>query len=364
MVKYDPDWEMKESNKQQVKSVSMANSEETMEKQDGSLEHDTGLIKLQREDKEISTVRRWIEEKHKPTQNELSSAGPMTKALWSQRDMLLITNDLLYRNWSDHKGTTLQAIVPFKERRKVLDLSHDHKTAGHLGITKTLSKIRQRYYWPGLQRDVRQYISACEICTMSKKATKRERAPMQILGSGAPMERIALDIVGELSPTTQRGNKYILVISDYFTKWVEAFAMPNMEAITVAEILAKEVIARYGVPSTIHSDQGKQFEGKVFSEMCSVLNIDKTRTTPYHPQSDGMVERFNKTLLTMLRTLVDENQSNWDDLLPYVLMAYRSVEQETTGSSPNYLMMGREVATPLDLMYEMPASVKPIPPNQ
>ncbi|KAK3106230.1 hypothetical protein FSP39_015710 [Pinctada imbricata] len=362
--KYDPDWEQQKSNETHVKSVSMVNTEETMVKQDNSIEPDTGLIEIQREDKEISTVRRWIEEKHKPTQNELSSAGPMIKALWSQRDMLVITNDLLYRNWSDHKGKTLQAIVPFKERRKVLDLSHDHKTAGHLGITKTLSKIRQRYYWPGLQRDVRQYISACDICTMSKKATKRERAPMQILGSGAPMERIALDIVGELSPTTQRGNKYILVISDYFTKWVEAFAMPNMEAITVAEILVKEVIARYGVPSTVHSDQGKQFEGKVFSEMCSVLNIDKTRTTPYHPQSDGMVERFNKTLLTMLRTLVDENQSNWDDLLPYVLMAYRSVEQETTGSSPNYLMMGREVATPLDLMYEMPASVKPIPPNQ
>ena len=95
-----------------------------------------------------------------------------------------------------------------------------------------------------------------------------------------------MDIVGEL-PRTEGNNGYILVVSDYFTKWVEAFAMPNMEAVTVANIVAKEVVARFGVPSAIHSDQGKQFEGKVFTEMCRVLNIKKTRTTPYHPQSEG-----------------------------------------------------------------------------
>ena len=140
--------------------------------------------------------------------------------------------------------------------------------------------------------------------------------------------------------------------------------MPNMEAATVANIVATEVVARFGVPSAIHSDQGKQFEGKVFTEMCRVLNIKKTRTTPYHPKSDGMVERFNKTLLSMLRTLVDENQTYWDELFPFVLMAYRSVEQETTGCSPNYLMFGRKVATPLEVMYRMPNLARNIPPNQ
>ena len=145
---------------------------------------------------------------------------------------------------------------------------------------------------------------------------------------------------------------------------MEAFAMPNMEAQTVAQFVAQEVVARFGVPYAIHSDQGKQFEGKVFTEMCKLLNIKKTRTTPYHPQSDGMVERFNKTLLAMLRTLVDDNQLNWDELLPYVLMAYRSVQHETTGCTPNYLMLGREVATPLDIVYEMPVAIKAIPQNQ
>ena len=157
--------------------------------------------------------------------------------------------------------------MPLKERRKVFSFCHDHPTAGHLGIRKTLSKIRQRYYWPGLQRDVRHYSGGCEVCSKAKKSTKKERAPMQIVGAGLPMERIAIDIVGEL-PMTRKGNQYILVISDYFTKWVESFPMRNMEAETVANILAREVIARFGVPGVIHSDQGKQFEGKVFTEMC------------------------------------------------------------------------------------------------
>ncbi|VDI24365.1 Hypothetical predicted protein [Mytilus galloprovincialis] len=122
---------------------------------------------------------------------------------------------------------------------------------------------------------------------------------MQVKESGYPMERIAMDILGEL-PASEKGNKYILVISDYYTKWTESHPMPNMEATTVANILMTEVISRFGVPTIIHSDQGSQFESHLFKEMCKLLQIEKTRTTPYHPKSDGMVERFNKTLATML----------------------------------------------------------------
>ena len=122
---------------------------------------------------------------------------------------------------------------------------------------------------------------------------------MEITRSGFPMERKAIDILGEL-PITERGNRYILVIGDYFTKWTECHAMPNMEASTVATIPIEQVVSRFGVPYIIHSDQGRQFESKVFAEMCKLLQITKTRTTAYHPKSDGMVERFNKTLVTML----------------------------------------------------------------
>ena len=137
--------------------------------------------------------------------------------------------------------------------------------------------------------------------------------------------------------------------------------MPNMEAQTVAQIIVNEVICRFGVRRVIHSDQGRQYESQLMSEVCKLLQIQKTRTTPYHPHSDGMVERFNKTLATMLSAYVSENHRDWDENIPYVLMAYQATEHESTGYSPNMLMLGRETGTPLDLIYEMPAQWKKVP---
>ena len=206
-------------------------------------------------------------------------------------------------------------------------------------------------------------MSGCETCAKRKGPGRIIRAPMQIARSGYPLERIAVDILGEL-PETENGNKYVLIMADYYTKWTESYPMPNMEAATVAEIIVKEFISRYGIPSKIHSDQGRQFVSKLFKEMCKLLQIEKTQTTPYHPESDGMVGRFNRTLCAMLSAFVDENHRNWDKLLPYVMMTYRASEHETTGMSPNRLMLGCETTTPLEIMYDMPPSIKAIPVNE
>ncbi|MCG8044654.1 MAG: DDE-type integrase/transposase/recombinase, partial [Candidatus Thiodiazotropha endolucinida] len=214
-----------------------------------------------------------------------------------------------------------------------------------------------------MQDDVRTYIAGCEKCSRKKDPNRTKQAPMQIVRSGYPFERIAVDILGDF-PITERGNKYILVMADYFTKWTECFPMPNMEAETIAKILVNEVISRFGIPDQIHSDQGRQFESNLFKELCKLLQINKTRTTPYHPQSDGMVERFNMTLVTMLSAFVDDHRTDWDEQIPYVLMAYRSSEHETTGVTPNLLMLGRETTMPLDIMFEMPPSIKSVPVNQ
>lgn len=129
----------------------------------------------------------------------------------------------------------------------------------------------------------------------------------------------------------------------------------------MAKLIVEEVFVRYGIPFTVHSDQGRQYESTLFEEMCQGLHIKKTRSTPYHPQSDGIMERFNKTLVTMLSAYVNDHHSDWDEHLPYVMMAYRTSLHETTGFTPNQLMLGTEVSTPLDIMYEMPRSVKYIP---
>jgi len=162
------------------------------------------------------------------------------------------------------------------------------------------------------------------------------------------MERMAVDIAGPF-PCTERGNKYICVAMDYFSKWPEACALPNHEAETVAEFLVTQVFTQFGVPRELHSDQGREFESRVFKECCRLLGVHKIHTTPLRPQSDGMVERFNATLITQLAKYCEEDQHDWDEWVPYMLMAYRAAEYEATGFTPSHLIFGREIQLPVDL---------------
>ena len=175
---------------------------------------------------------------------------------------------------------------------------------------------------------------------------------MQVHKVGSPI-RVAIDITGPL-PETHQGNRYILVIGDYCTKWTEAFPIPDQETTTVAKVLVEEVFCRLGCAHELHSDQGRNFESNIFQETCKLLDIIKTRTTPLHPMSDGMIERFNRTLKSKLSLFVEERQRDWDEHLPYLMMAYRSATHESTGFSPNEMMLGRTVHLPVDLMCERP----------
>ncbi|XP_056001857.1 uncharacterized protein LOC130048813 [Ostrea edulis] len=167
---------------------------------------------------------------------------------------------------------------------------------------------------------------------------------------GEPLERVAIDILGPL-PRTEKGNKYVVVISDYFTRWIEAYPVKNQEAMTIARVFVEEFVSRYGVPLQVHTDQGRQFESTLFQDLCSMLKIDKTRTTPFNPKSDGLVERFNRTLEDMISKYVQPNQRNWDEVLPLMMLAYKSSVHDTTGYSPAKLNLGRELKLPVDLVY-------------
>ena len=234
-----------------------------------------------------------------------------------------------------------------------MKLLHDHKTAGHFGTDRTLFRIRRKCYWPGYKADVIRWCQRCATCESHKVTSSKFRAPLMQELKGAPMETIACDIMGPLTQT-DNGNVYILVIMDYFTKWVEAFALPNHTAQTVADKLVTEWICRYGIPLHLHSDQGRDFESNLFQEMCNLLDIRKTHTTPYHPQSDGQVERFNRSLKLMLRSFVNETQDDWDDHLPFLTMAYRSSAHKSTKCTPNLLMFGRETYLPVDILLGPP----------
>ena len=214
----------------------------------------------------------------------------------------------------------------------------------------------------GLTADEMSRTGVTTAICRKKGPPQKTRASLQQYVVGSPMERIALNVLGPLT-LTEQGNKYILVVADYFSKWTEAFPMPDQESSTVADFLVKEVISQFGVPLLNHSDQGKNFESALFSEICHMLGMKKTRTTPYLPQSDGMVERFNRTLLDQLAKFADYHQTDWDEHIPFLMMAYRLAVHEATNCSPAKVLFGRDLQLPIDLLLgrpeeECPESVK------
>ena len=173
-----------------------------------------------------------------------------------------------------------------------------------------------------MTKEVHRYCSSCLTCAMCKPRP-RPKAPLHPIPSGNPMQRIHIDIIGPL-PRSRRGNRYILTVQCSFTKWAEAYAIPNQRATTCARVLVKNWICRYGVPDSIHSDQRRNFESQVFEEMCHLLNINKTRSTAYHPEGNGQVENLHKTLKSMLKARVDDDPQGWDEQLDYCMMAFRT----------------------------------------
>lgn len=216
-------------------------------------------------------------------------------------------------------------------------------------MQKLQGKVKNRFYWPGWFGDVRQWCRNCVDCASHKTHGRAPCAHLQPSVTSRPCERVALDILGPL-PETGNKNKYILVVGDYFSKWMEMFPLPNQEAHTIAKVLVEEWVCQYGAPRSIHMDQGRNFDSNLFREMCRLLNISKRRTSAYNPQSDGLIERFSRTFLSMLTLFVKDNQINWDVLLPYVMLAYRSSVQATTGFSPYKVLFGQEVVLPIDIM--------------
>uniref|UniRef100_A0A8C9VS90 Gypsy retrotransposon integrase-like protein 1 n=1 Tax=Scleropages formosus TaxID=113540 RepID=A0A8C9VS90_SCLFO len=323
---------------------------------DGGSTDDTELFRRAQEaDPELAVVRGFLQSGQRPPWTAVAPHGPTVKSYCSQWDSLEVRGGLLYRRWEGPvPGQVLwQLLVPRSLKEDVLQRVHGPAGIGHFGVAKTLHRLRQRFHWAGCRQDVELFVHCCDACTARKGPSDRSHAPLQRLQSGAPMERVGVDVLGPF-PRTDRGNRYVLVAMDYFTKWPEAYAVPDQSAATTAERLVEEMFCRFGAPENLHSDQGRNFESQVMKEVCDRLGVRKTRTTPLHPQSDGLVERFNRTLTTQLSVLTSRHQRDWDRHLPLVLWACRSAVQESTGCTPALLMFGRELRTPVDLAFGSP----------
>ncbi|UYV65014.1 K02A2.6-like [Cordylochernes scorpioides] len=317
------------------------------------------MRKSQFEDADLRPVMNWLNAgTNRPAWEDVASCSPITKSYWSLWDSLEFRGGVLYRKWESDDGQHIERkmILPQSRVPSVLKELHNSPSGGHFGIAKTLGKVKERFYWAGCRASVEKWVRQCTECASRKGPKTRSRAKLKTYNVGAPFERIAIDIMGPL-PRSDKGNRYILVAMDYFTKWPEAFPLADQEAETVAETLISQFFSRFGVPMQIHTDQGRNFESRLFAQMCKLLGSHKTRTTPLHPQSDGMVERFNRTLASQLSLFVAQNQRDWDSQLPILLMAYRSSVHETTGYSPAKMLFGRELKLPCDLIFGCPNSI-------
>ena len=315
------------------------------------------VFKAQRDEPLLAYLCECIDNHTAPSSSHPATTGisRVDRHLLSEFDRLELHNTLLFRRFvptSIDDDSHIQLVVPAQFRSQVLEASHSHATGGHLGTTRMFARISHDFYWPGWRTAVERFCKYCHDCAQ-RKTTPTPRAPMGTVPSGYPWERIALDIMGPV-PTTARGNRYILVIADYFSKWTESFPMPDMTATTIATLLFNHVICRFGVPRYIHSDQGRQFESQIFHHLCSMLGMKKTRTTPYRPQSDGMVERFNRTLQAMISCCVDKATDDWDIHLPALMLAYRTTVHASTGYTPYFLLFGHEATLPATAMFPLP----------
>ena len=198
-----------------------------------------------------------------------------------------------------------------------------------------------------MRKDIDQYVRSCRGCQLRKGPNQATRPPLHPLPVVGPYERLVIDSLGPLKKSWS-GNYHVLVVTDWFTKWVELFALPDIKAETVARTLVHEIISRYGAPKEILSDNGPEFSNKLLKAICELCNTTKIYSTPYAPQTQGVVERFNRTLLNMISICSGPNRK-WDELLPYFRFAYNSSVHEVTGYSPFQLTMGRDPMVPNDL---------------
>ena len=245
------------------------------------------------------------------------------------------------------KDRTLRIIPPQSLQEKLFHEAHDGTFGAHFRDAKIHSVLGKHYWWPGMRADIQKWCRACLTCATRRtgRALKPPLTPIPVAG---PFDRVGVDVIK--FPKSTSGNQYAVVFMDYLTKWPEVFAVRDQTALTIAKLLVEHVISRHGVPAELLSDRGAAFLSNLVNGICQLMGIHQVNTTAYHPQTDGLVERFNRTLTEMLAKKVERSGQDWDTHLPFVLFAYRSSLQESTRESPFVLLYGRDPRLPSEVV--------------
>ena len=277
-----------------------------------------------------------------PLGDELAHAVTLTRSQYT------VLDDILYRVQSDG---TLRVIPPSFDRRGIFEEAHSGTFAGHLRDAKVYGELARHYWWPKMRADILHWCRSCIVCA-TRRLGHTVTPPLVPIPVAGPFDRVGVDVIQ--FPKSHQGNRYAVVFVDYLTKWPEVFATSDQTALTIARLFVEHIVSRHGVPAELLSDRGPSFLSNLFRAVCELLGTRKVNTTAYHPQTDGFVERFNRTLTNMLAKTVEKGGRDWDVRLPYVLFAYRSSPQESSRESPFFLLYGRDPRFPTEVALSPP----------
>ena len=306
------------------------------------------MRRAQHDDPNIGPFIQYVTRNERPRISKVPH-GPEAAKYLREFDRLVVQRGVLYRHTQTEDGERDQIVLPKKFRDRVLEGLHDD--VGHPGRDKTLSLVKERFFWPRMTTDIDDRIRSCERCVLRKGPTT-VRAPLVNITTTQPMELVCIDYL--TLETSKGGYGNILVITDHFTRYAVAIPTKNQTARTTADTLFQGYFSHYGFPLKLHSDQGANFESRVIKELCLLVGTDKSRTTPYHAMGNGMVERFNRTLLNMLGTLDPSKKHDWKSHIAPLVHAYNATRHESTKQSPFFLMFGRHPRLPIDLIMGLP----------
>jgi len=304
------------------------------------------LLDGQKQDQVIGRLLTFLKTGKWPKLWEIKCELPATKVLLRQRRKLYCDgDDLLFRR----SGPYSQLVLPQKFHTIVI--KELHQEMGHLGAPRVVQLTPERFYWPNMEDDITHFVTTVCPCLKQQQPNLSTRAPLHSVTTSYPFELVSIDFLH--LEQSSGGYKYILVIIDHLTRFAQAYATKNKSVEAAADRLFNYLVLRFGFPTNILHDQGREFENKLFYRLEKLNGVTRLRTTPYHPQGNGKVERFNRTLFHMLRTLPESQKHKWKDSLNKVVHAYNSSRNDVTGFSPCYLLFGCSPRFPVDLVFRL-----------
>ena len=298
------------------------------------------IISAQQQELSITRVIELKLAGNKPSYRQRSRETHATRRLLREWNRLFLDPDNILRHKS---GKITQLVLPKKYHQMVY--RELHQEMGHLGTDRVFQLARERFFWPRMYSDIEHFVSRVCTCLKDRRPVAHTKDPLQPITSSAPFEIVSIDFLH--LEQSSGGYEYVLVIMDHFTRYAQAYPTKTKSATAAASKLFNDFILRYGFPARVHHDQGREFENKLFHSLEKYCGMVRSRTSPYHPESNGQVERFNRTLLSMLRTLSENKKSHWKDYLTKVTHAYNCTRHSTTGFLHSFSCLADRLVFPL-----------------